>query len=152
MATKYTPHRKALRKYIFKRDDGKCAKCGSGEHRTLDHIIPLSLGGAWTECNLQCLCQRCNVRKGDRVEIWSPYINLGSLLHSGYKRRKMKPTNDSLEIFVLSVYVAPIPRGAEVLLVKEWKEGRVPMVLVKRRHGEGEVIVPREWIREPYII
>lgn len=54
-------------KMIVERQRWKCAEpsCSvsikSGYH--IDHIMPLSLGGTnWPE-NIQCLCQRCNLRK-----------------------------------------------------------------------------------------
>ena len=34
---------------------------------TVDHIIPLSKGGAEDFTNLQLLCRKCNVEKGDTI-------------------------------------------------------------------------------------
>lgn len=50
--------------------DGKCAKCKrlfSDELRyTLDHILPLSMGGGLTRRNVQLLCKSCNSSKNAR--------------------------------------------------------------------------------------
>lgn len=35
---------------------------------TIDHIVPLSAGGAHSYANVQCACLRCNTRKGARTE------------------------------------------------------------------------------------
>jgi len=57
-----------LRKIVFKRDNGKCKQCGSGQDLHFDHIIPVSKGGATSENNLELLCQACNLSKSDRIE------------------------------------------------------------------------------------
>jgi len=49
---------------VWKRDCGRCVKCGSNENLEFDHIIPVSLGGSSSERNLQLLCQKCNREKG----------------------------------------------------------------------------------------
>lgn len=61
---------------IFERDQWKCQLCGRTTPRrllkdyrslqapTLDHIVPLSIGGSHTVENLQCACRSCNSRKG----------------------------------------------------------------------------------------
>ena len=41
---------------------------GDGPYATLDHVIPLSLGGGDEEDNFQLLCNECNVRKGNKYE------------------------------------------------------------------------------------
>lgn len=60
---------------IFDRDGWTCQGCGiptPREHRgkshwdspELDHIVALAVGGKHEWSNLQCLCRRCNIRKG----------------------------------------------------------------------------------------
>lgn len=55
----------SLRNKIFERDGNKCIKCGSTVNLQIDHIIPFSRGGRTEENNLQTLCQKCNVKKGN---------------------------------------------------------------------------------------
>jgi len=55
-----------LRNKIFRRDGFKCTKCGSTEKLHIDHIIPFSVGGQTEENNLQTLCSKCNIQKGNR--------------------------------------------------------------------------------------
>lgn len=52
---------------VWRRDQGRCAQCGSNENLEFDHIIPLSKGGANTYRNLQLLCEPCNRSKSDRI-------------------------------------------------------------------------------------
>ena len=54
---------------VWKRDGGKCRRCGKGENLHFDHDIPFSKGGSsFTSLNVQILCARCNLQKSDRVE------------------------------------------------------------------------------------
>ena len=43
-----------------------CAICKSTEKLTIDHIVPLSKGGTHDLLNLQCLCIKCNQKKGSK--------------------------------------------------------------------------------------
>jgi hypothetical protein len=45
---------------------GKCLRCGRTERLSIDHIIPVTLGGSDELSNLQCLCLYCNCSKGNR--------------------------------------------------------------------------------------
>jgi len=58
----------AVRINVWRRDQGKCARCGSRENLEYDHIVPVSKGGSNTERNIELLCQNCNRSKGNRIE------------------------------------------------------------------------------------
>jgi hypothetical protein len=53
--------------FVWKRDGGRCVKCGSNERLEFDHVIPVSMGGANTARNLQLLCEACNRSKGASI-------------------------------------------------------------------------------------
>jgi len=54
---------------VWKRDKGKCVKCGSRDNLHFDHIIPYSKGGSsLVPENIQLLCARHNLAKRDRIE------------------------------------------------------------------------------------
>lgn len=60
----------AMRFSIYKRDGYRCRMCGISDrfaNLEVDHIIPISKGGKSTYDNLQTLCHRCNVQKGDSM-------------------------------------------------------------------------------------
>lgn len=63
------PYRKVSpsRLNIFRRDDFRCAYCGTHKNLTLDHVTPRSQGGKDTWENLVTACQKCNTRKGSRT-------------------------------------------------------------------------------------
>lgn len=61
---------------VFERDRWRCKICGMSTPRRLrgtyddrapelDHVMPLSLGGAHSYLNTQCACRRCNAEKSD---------------------------------------------------------------------------------------
>lgn len=53
---------------VWRRDDGKCAKCGSRERLEYDHIVPVSRGGANTARNIELLCEKCNREKYNNIQ------------------------------------------------------------------------------------
>lgn len=64
---------------VFARAGWRCESCGVKTPRglrgtfgpnapELDHIMPLSLGGAHSYSNTRCLCRRCNGKKSNRPE------------------------------------------------------------------------------------
>lgn len=62
---------------VFKRDKWRCKSCNCKVQKNdiyadnaaeLDHIIPLSKGGPHTYSNVQTLCRKCNISKGDACE------------------------------------------------------------------------------------
>ncbi len=59
-----------MRFSIYQRDCYRCRKCGVSQRYAqleVDHIIPISKGGKSTYNNLQTLCHRCNIEKGDNI-------------------------------------------------------------------------------------
>lgn len=54
---------------VWKRDGGKCGKCGVTDNLHFDHIIPWSKGGSSnTPDNIQLLCGKHNLEKHDKIE------------------------------------------------------------------------------------
>lgn len=67
----------ARRKQRVKERDGwKCKKCNSREQLTIDHIVPVALGGSDEEDNLQTLCRGCNTMKADKPPTHKTLFNL----------------------------------------------------------------------------
>ncbi|MGD2174642.1 MAG: HNH endonuclease [Candidatus Brocadiaceae bacterium] len=58
------------RRNLFARDENRCQYCGrkfSSSELSIDHVIPLSLGGQTEWSNVVCACTDCNKRKGGRT-------------------------------------------------------------------------------------
>jgi hypothetical protein len=54
---------------VWKRDGGKCVRCGATDELHFDHIIPYSRGGTSLSAdNVQLLCARHNIAKKDNIE------------------------------------------------------------------------------------
>lgn len=53
---------------VWKRDKGKCRKCGSTDNLHFDHILPFSKGGTSLLAeNIQLLCARHNLQKSNKI-------------------------------------------------------------------------------------
>jgi HNH endonuclease len=53
---------------VWARDGGRCVECGSSDNLHFDHVIPYSQGGSSLVAdNIQLLCARHNLSKGDRL-------------------------------------------------------------------------------------
>lgn len=64
--------------HVFARDGWRCHLCGQRTPKglrgtnlpnspELDHVVPLSCGGAHTWGNVRCACKKCNASKGGRA-------------------------------------------------------------------------------------
>jgi 5-methylcytosine-specific restriction endonuclease McrA len=53
--------------FVWKRDGGRCVRCGTNADLEFDHIIPVVMGGSSTARNLQLLCAACNRAKGGHL-------------------------------------------------------------------------------------
>jgi Holliday junction DNA helicase RuvB len=58
----------AVRREVWRRDGGKCARCGSRKNLEYDHIIPVSKGGSNTARNIELLCEEHNRAKSDLIQ------------------------------------------------------------------------------------
>lgn len=59
-----------MRFAIYAKDGYRCRNCGISERYApleIDHIIPISKGGKSSYNNLQTLCHKCNVGKGNNI-------------------------------------------------------------------------------------
>ncbi len=67
-----TCHREGIpekvRLVVWRRDAGKCSRCGNRERLEYDHIIPVSEGGSNTARNIELLCEKCNRSKGAKIQ------------------------------------------------------------------------------------
>lgn len=63
-------------KKVYERDKWKCVSCGckvvmckayQPRQASIDHIIPLSMGGSHTYGNVQTMCVTCNSSKGNNI-------------------------------------------------------------------------------------
>jgi len=58
----------AVKLAVWKRDEGKCTRCGATDELHFDHDLPWSKGGASiTAENVQLLCARHNLEKHDQI-------------------------------------------------------------------------------------
>ena len=57
----------SVRIEVWRRDGGKCARCGSREKLEYDHIVPISRGGSNTARNIELLCEKHNRSKSNNV-------------------------------------------------------------------------------------
>lgn len=63
--TNATPRVSNSARNEFKKSGSKCRYCHATEDLTVDHKVPLILGGLDTKANWQILCGRCNSMKSN---------------------------------------------------------------------------------------
>lgn len=57
-----------VKREVWKRDGGRCSMCGATDELHFDHIVPFSRGGTSVVAdNIQLLCARHNIQKGDQI-------------------------------------------------------------------------------------
>jgi len=59
-------HDKYNENEVYEQFDYRCFNCDSEENLTIDHIVPIFLGGHDAEYNLSVLCGKCNSSKGHK--------------------------------------------------------------------------------------
>ena len=58
-----------IKREVYKRDKGRCVKCGATDNLHFDHDYPYSKGGtSITAANIRLLCARHNLEKGSKIE------------------------------------------------------------------------------------
>jgi hypothetical protein len=67
------PHNRLIpadvKREVYKRDKGRCVKCGATDNLHFDHDYPYSKGGtSITAANIRLLCARHNLAKGGKIE------------------------------------------------------------------------------------
>ena len=71
------------KKNVMIRDGFKCQYCGSKQHLTIDHVIPVSRSGKSSFENCVSACKDCNSKKGSK---------LPSEIHMYLKKAPISPT------------------------------------------------------------
>lgn len=105
------------KKLFLRKKFGKCANCGDTKNLTIDHIIPKSKGGSGRWRNLQVLCEKCNLEKGDKlIDIDTMKIYLTTDTHLGHLEKMLewgiRPENYEKQIIKALGFV---PRGSLVI-------------------------------------
>lgn len=86
-------HRKMRESVKMKR----CKYCRTEDNLTIDHKIPVILGGTNDASNLQCLCFRCNgIKSGIPDKVFRKILKLGNEINYG-NRNKQIPVSQSEE-------------------------------------------------------
>ena len=74
--------------------NAECVRCGVGwnedeDNLTMDHIVPVSMGGSGHKGNMQVMCKSCNQKKGNRIKRFHPTelkASIGDMLRERYKK------------------------------------------------------------------
>ena len=116
------------RDYLMKKHSGICHYCHKPltyKTATIEHIVPWSKGGRYTEENLVLSCGKCNNRKSDHI-VWSD-IHTKELMfaHNKVKKRKTNSgvikRNYRLRVYLFSKHKfvtcnarSLVPKGAVI--------------------------------------
>jgi hypothetical protein len=59
-----------VRMHVWRRDQGRCVRCGGQEGVWFDYVVPPWEGGGNTEQNIRLMCQRCCGRRDEGASRW----------------------------------------------------------------------------------
>lgn len=102
------PSAHTLRNLVEARADGRCEYCRRYQELVgetffeVEHILPRSRGGLTVPLNLAFACRRCNVLKGDAIEVFDRRTDqLVPLFHPRYDRwgDHFRRSRDRLRIY-----------------------------------------------------
>jgi len=68
---------KKQRSEILQINGGICECCGAKSNLTIDHVVPLSVGGENSPDNCQVLCRSCNSKKGKKSTDYRKLVPMG---------------------------------------------------------------------------
>lgn len=132
----------SLRAKIYNRDGNACVRCSATEDLTIDHILPVSIGGINSEDNLRTLCRACNSR---RPVAGQPLVN--DLAKDGF-------TIEALQRMCMHVHARGEGKGREGNMEGKGKEGKgglggvadEPQLISERRKAfdPSSLVIPTE--------
>jgi len=97
MLTEYMKIKTSIRyskQNVFLRDGYRCSYCENPVDRrtaTLDHVLPVSLGGKTTFENTVCACNICNARKGNNKKIIPKFKPYKPTYYQLVEKRRKQP-------------------------------------------------------------
>lgn len=81
--------------FVLDEFDHRCAYCQTNEHPlTIDHLLPLSRGGAHTKSNIVPACKSCNSSKGGKTLL--EFATLVPIRMRGVRSNARRPQAGSL--------------------------------------------------------
>ncbi len=116
----------AMRQRLFKKQGKCCFWCQSQmgpEDRTLDHVLPHSLGGPYVLANLVLTHQDCNERRGSRF---------GDHLLQRLPNSVLALAIENLQTLRADAYEATSEKQARVLELRPEMETKLWLLLVQR--------------------
>jgi 5-methylcytosine-specific restriction endonuclease McrA len=57
-----------VRMHVWRRDHGRCVRCGGHERVWFEYIVPVRAGGSNKEQNIRLMCGRCSHGEGASVQ------------------------------------------------------------------------------------
>ena len=130
---------KRVRFEVLRRDEYTCRYCRSKENElTIDHVVPVALGGSDSPENLVAACRACNIGKSSShpeatlvAEVTDEAIRHAERIKQAYAvlREDLTGQNEYIDMFVEEFPGKPVPEGWKGSLIR-WYEMGVPIELV----------------------
>lgn len=126
---------------LCERFDNRCVACGIQKPLTVDHIIPLSMGGANTIDNIQPLCRSCNSSKHTKSTDYrqSPAPAFAPLRIRTFRAMTASEIKALRTRAKLSQEEFAAEIGVSVPTVSRWEHGQRPLRVAQRALQQFEV-------------